>query len=148
MNLKPHAEVRIETCSPRCVISKHIISKISLPSSIHFFWFQLQEFTAESTDNPFVDIFLYSHHLSAWYSIDPGGFHLPPPPRPPLSLPVENPNYVSPVPFSQHLYHVLQSLAFVAMAIIIMRLKLFGTPALCVMASLLASRQVIQIYIR
>lgn len=44
-------------------------------------------------------------------------------------------------PHAEHLYHVLQSLAFVAMAIIIMRLKLFGTPALCVMASLLASRQ-------
>ena len=146
MNLKPHAEVRIETCAPRCVISKHIISKISLPSSIHFFWFQHLEFTAESTDNPFVDIFLYSHYLSARYLIDPGVFICPPSP-PPLSLPVENPNYVSPVPFSQHLYHVLQSLAFVAMAIIIMRLKLFGTPALCVMASLLASRQVIQIYI-
>ena len=42
----------------------------------------------------------------------------------------------------QHFYHMLQSLAFVVMAIIIMRLKLFGTPALCVMASLLASRQV------
>ncbi|XP_020620076.1 probable C-mannosyltransferase DPY19L1 [Orbicella faveolata] len=44
-------------------------------------------------------------------------------------------------PYAEHLYHVLQSLAFVIMAIIIMRLKLFGTPALCVMASLLASRQ-------
>ncbi|XP_068670453.1 protein C-mannosyl-transferase DPY19L1-like [Montipora foliosa] len=44
-------------------------------------------------------------------------------------------------PFAEHFYHVLQSLAFVAMAVIIMRLKLFGTPALCVMASLLASRQ-------
>ena len=42
----------------------------------------------------------------------------------------------------QHFYHVLQSLAFVVMAVIIMRLKLFGTPALCVLASLLASRQV------
>ncbi|KAJ7375496.1 hypothetical protein OS493_002270 [Desmophyllum pertusum] len=44
-------------------------------------------------------------------------------------------------PYAEHFYHVLQSLAFVVMAIIIMRLKLFGTPALCVMASLLASRQ-------
>lgn len=44
-------------------------------------------------------------------------------------------------PYAEHLYHVLQSLAFVIMAIIIMRLKLFGTPALCIMASLLASRQ-------
>lgn len=44
-------------------------------------------------------------------------------------------------PYAEHLYHLLQSLAFVVMAIIIMRLKLFGTPALCVMASLLASRQ-------
>ena len=42
----------------------------------------------------------------------------------------------------QHFYHVLQSLAFVVMAVIIMRLKLFGTPALCVLASLLASRPV------
>lgn len=48
----------------------------------------------------------------------------------------------------QHFYHVLQSLAFVVMAIIIMRLKLFGTPALCVMASLLASRQVTRLSCR
>ncbi|KAK2562156.1 putative C-mannosyltransferase DPY19L1 [Acropora cervicornis] len=42
---------------------------------------------------------------------------------------------------AKHFYHLLQALAFVAMAIIIMRLKLFGTPSLCVMASLLASRK-------
>lgn len=44
-------------------------------------------------------------------------------------------------PYAEHFYHLLQALAFVAMAIIIMRLKLFGTPSLCVMASLLASRK-------
>ena len=42
----------------------------------------------------------------------------------------------------QHLYLALQTVAFVVMSIMIMRLKLFGTPALCLMASLLASRQV------
>ncbi|KAL9967638.1 hypothetical protein ACROYT_G025913 [Oculina patagonica] len=53
----------------------------------------------------------------------------------------ENKKGVNLKPYAEHFYHVLQSLAFVVMAIIIMRLKLFGTPALCVMASLLASRQ-------
>jgi len=44
-------------------------------------------------------------------------------------------------PHSEHVYILLQTIAFVGMAIIIMRLKLFGTSALCLMTSLLASRQ-------
>lgn len=54
---------------------------------------------------------------------------------------VEQKKEVNLKPYAEHFYHVLQSLAFVVMAVIIMRLKLFGTPALCVLASLLASRQ-------
>ncbi|XP_075068681.1 protein C-mannosyl-transferase DPY19L1 [Mixophyes fleayi] len=38
-------------------------------------------------------------------------------------------------------YHALQLLAFAVLAILIMRLKLFLTPHMCVMASLLCSRQ-------
>uniref|UniRef100_A0A2K6PF98 Dpy-19 like 2 n=1 Tax=Rhinopithecus roxellana TaxID=61622 RepID=A0A2K6PF98_RHIRO len=38
-------------------------------------------------------------------------------------------------------FHTLQLLAFTALAILIMRLKLFLTPHMCVMASLLCSRQ-------
>ncbi|XP_063778604.1 protein C-mannosyl-transferase DPY19L1 isoform X2 [Pseudophryne corroboree] len=38
-------------------------------------------------------------------------------------------------------YHVLQLLAFAVLAILIMRLKLFLTPHMCVMASLLCSKQ-------
>ncbi|XP_069816454.1 protein C-mannosyl-transferase DPY19L1 [Dendropsophus ebraccatus] len=38
-------------------------------------------------------------------------------------------------------YHALQLLAFAALAVLIMRLKLFLTPHMCVMASLLCSRQ-------
>jgi len=40
-------------------------------------------------------------------------------------------------------FHTLQSLCYALMAIIIMRLKLFWTPQLCVMAGLLASPRVI-----
>ncbi|EDO33159.1 predicted protein [Nematostella vectensis] len=47
----------------------------------------------------------------------------------------------NPRPHAEYVYHVLQAMAFVLMAVIIMRLKLFGTPALCVLASLVASRQ-------
>jgi len=42
----------------------------------------------------------------------------------------------------QLVYHFFQLLAFTMMAVIIMRLKLFWTPHLCLVTSLLASRQV------
>ncbi|KFZ56701.1 putative C-mannosyltransferase DPY19L1, partial [Antrostomus carolinensis] len=43
--------------------------------------------------------------------------------------------------FLQLVYHVLQLLAYGVLAILIMRLKLFLTPHLCVMASLVCSKQ-------
>ncbi|CAB4013788.1 probable C-mannosyltransferase DPY19L1, partial [Paramuricea clavata] len=51
-------------------------------------------------------------------------------------MPLSNPK-----PCAEHFYHVLQASAFVIIAILIMRLKLFGTPALCIMASMVASRE-------
>ncbi|XP_073921401.1 probable C-mannosyltransferase DPY19L2 isoform X3 [Castor canadensis] len=45
------------------------------------------------------------------------------------------------LPHGELVFHTLQLLAFTALAILIMRLKLFLTPHLCVMASLLCSRQ-------
>ena len=33
-------------------------------------WFQFRELSIGSITNPLIDIFLYSHHLSAWYCID------------------------------------------------------------------------------
>jgi hypothetical protein len=42
----------------------------------------------------------------------------------------------------QVVYHALQLVAFTAMAMLIMRLKLFWTPQLCVVSALLASRRV------
>jgi hypothetical protein len=46
-------------------------------------------------------------------------------------------------PAAVRLYHTLQCLCYAAMAAMIMRLKLFWTPQLCVMAALLASSNVI-----
>ena len=42
----------------------------------------------------------------------------------------------------QLVYHSLQLLAFAVLAILIMRLKLFLTPHMCIMASLVCSKQV------
>ncbi|OWF50081.1 probable C-mannosyltransferase DPY19L1 [Mizuhopecten yessoensis] len=44
-------------------------------------------------------------------------------------------------PHAELVYHLFQLLAFTAMAVLIMRLKLFWTPHMCLMTSLLASRQ-------
>ena len=38
-------------------------------SAMQFLWFSLWEFGIESTDSFLIDIFLHSHHLSAWYGI-------------------------------------------------------------------------------
>lgn len=42
----------------------------------------------------------------------------------------------------QLVYHSLQLLAFAVLAVLIMRLKLFLTPHMCIMASLICSKQV------
>jgi len=42
----------------------------------------------------------------------------------------------------QLMYHVFQCVLFTLLAVIIMRLKLFWTPHMCLLTSLLASRQV------
>lgn len=44
-------------------------------------------------------------------------------------------------PHAELVYHLFQLLAFTAMALLIMRLKLFWTPHMCLMTSLLASRE-------
>ncbi|XP_033639187.1 probable C-mannosyltransferase DPY19L1 [Asterias rubens] len=50
-------------------------------------------------------------------------------------------------PHGELVYHLFQMMAFLAMALIIMRLKLFLTPHLCLVSSLLASRQIFS-YVR
>ena len=41
----------------------------SFVSAMQFLWFSLWEFGIGSTDSFLIDIFLHSHHLSAWYGI-------------------------------------------------------------------------------
>uniref|UniRef100_A0A8C6NYP7 Dpy-19-like 1, like (H. sapiens) n=1 Tax=Nothobranchius furzeri TaxID=105023 RepID=A0A8C6NYP7_NOTFU len=48
---------------------------------------------------------------------------------------------VSPVAMKPLVYHSLQLVAFAVLAILIMRLKLFLTPHMCIMASLICSKQ-------
>uniref|UniRef100_W5M3K2 Dpy-19-like 1, like (H. sapiens) n=1 Tax=Lepisosteus oculatus TaxID=7918 RepID=W5M3K2_LEPOC len=45
------------------------------------------------------------------------------------------------IPNGELVYHLLQLIAFTVLAILIMRLKLFLTPHMCIMASLICSRQ-------
>ena len=51
--------------------SKDLISNSPMfLSAIQFLWCWVGKFGIGSTYNPIIDIFLYSHHLSAWYVID------------------------------------------------------------------------------
>ena len=50
-------------------------------------------------------------------------------------------------PGAEILYNVLQMLAFTFMAVMIMRLKLFMTPMMCICASLLANKLVCLLYL-
>lgn len=43
-------------------------------------------------------------------------------------------------------YNVIQLLCFTLMAVFIMRLKLFATPQLCVVASLIANEKVVKLF--
>ena len=54
--------------NPFVTLSRQISLVILLNACLKILiWFYFGEFSTGSTNNPLIDVFLYSHHLSAWY---------------------------------------------------------------------------------
>ncbi|XP_069051308.1 dpy-19-like 1, like isoform X2 [Lepisosteus oculatus] len=59
----------------------------------------------------------------------------------PETMNLQSADQTAQIPNGEMVYHLLQLIAFTVLAILIMRLKLFLTPHMCIMASLICSRQ-------